>query len=120
MKNPVTYAEFHAPNLAEAKVFYSAVFGWEFQQFDNEEYYVVPKGEDGAISCGFMQSQDGQPRTVCTVQVPSLEKAVEDVKKHGGTIVVEKFTVPGVGYAVYFTDPGGQIIGLYEPDENAA
>jgi predicted enzyme related to lactoylglutathione lyase len=34
-------------------------------------------------------------------------------------VVVEKFSIACLGYAAYFTDPGGLIVGIHEYDENA-
>jgi len=39
--------------------------------------------------------------------------------KAGATVVVEKFAIAGVGYAAYFTDPGGLIVCVHEYDANA-
>jgi uncharacterized protein len=41
------------------------------------------------------------------------------VVEHGGTVVVEPFTIPGVGRGCYFTDPSGLIVGLHENDPDA-
>ncbi|MEX2652396.1 MAG: hypothetical protein WD473_08150 [Acidimicrobiia bacterium] len=38
---------------------------------------------------------------------------------NGGTIVVEPFTIPGVGHGCYFTDPAGLIAGLHQYDPDA-
>ncbi len=66
-----------------------------------------------------MESQDGEPRTIATITVDSLEEAAARVIEQGGSIVVEKFSMPTVGYGMYFRDPGGLIVGLHEYDREA-
>jgi predicted enzyme related to lactoylglutathione lyase len=34
-------------------------------------------------------------------------------------VAVAKFPIPTVGYAAYFTDPDGIVVGIHEYDENA-
>lgn len=80
---------------------------------------VVGHGEEPGIDTGLDKSRDGQPRTVPVITVPSLDETAKAVQEAGGRIVVEKFTIEGVGYAAYFTDPGGLTVGIHQYDENA-
>jgi predicted enzyme related to lactoylglutathione lyase len=41
------------------------------------------------------------------------------VREHGGRLVVEPFTLPGVGHGCYITDPAGVLIGLHAYDPEA-
>jgi predicted enzyme related to lactoylglutathione lyase len=56
---------------------------------------------------------------VPVINVAWLEETMEKVVAHGGTIVVEPFTIAGVGRGCYFTDPTGVIVGLHENDSDA-
>jgi len=53
------------------------------------------------------------------ITVPKIEDTLAAAVKAGATVVVEKFAIAGVGYAAYFTDPGGLIVGVHEVDEDA-
>lgn len=118
--NRVVHFELNVPDAQQAQAFYADVFGWSLQRWGDEEYWLASTGEgepgiDGAI----MPSRDGQPRTVVTVDVASLDKTTALVQERGGKVVVAKTTVPGVGYLAYCTDPGGTIFGVMESDEQA-
>lgn len=48
------------------------------------------------------------------INVGSLAETIGKVVAHGGTVVVEPFTIAGVGRGCYFTDPTGVLVGLHE------
>ena len=50
------------------------------------------------------------------VRVPDLDAAAAAVRAHGGQVVVEPFTVAGVGRGCYIMDPAGVLIGLHAYD----
>jgi predicted enzyme related to lactoylglutathione lyase len=50
------------------------------------------------------------------IRVDDLAAATSRVLAHGGTVVVEAFSVPGVGTACYVTDPAGLLLGLHAYD----
>jgi hypothetical protein len=41
------------------------------------------------------------------------------VREHGGRLIVEPFTLPGIGHGCYITDPAGVLIGLHADDPEA-
>jgi predicted enzyme related to lactoylglutathione lyase len=119
--NRIVHFEFHHADPKKAMDFYAKVFGWKFSAWEGQEYWLVTTGEKGepGIDGGFMKSQDGQPRTVNTIQVSSVDMFAKKVADGGGQVVVPKMPIPGVGWLAYCTDPGGAIFGIYEHDEKA-
>ena len=89
MTAPVTYVELNSPSLEATAAFMADVFGWEPQPF------AAPD---------------------CVDSIDALRKHLESA---GGTVVVEPFSMPGVGMGCYVTDPAGLLIGLHEYDVNA-
>ena len=61
-----------------------------------------------------MRSADGTPRSIPVIRVPSLAAIRSTVEANGGTVVVEPFTLAGVGRGCYITDPMGVLLGLHE------
>lgn len=119
MNQPVTYVELHSADLDATRQFFTEVFGWDPQPFAAPDYLVAPSGDEPGIDAGLIASRDDQPRTVATITVKSLEDSMKLVAENGGSVVVEPFTIPGVGRGCYATDPAGLLIGLHENDPDA-
>ena len=51
--------------------------------------------------------------------VDDIDAAVEKVKGSGGTIVMPKMAVPGVGWWVVFSDIEGNRFGMMQEDPSA-
>jgi predicted enzyme related to lactoylglutathione lyase len=114
----VGYVEFNVPDLEATSQFYGDVFGWEPTPFF-EGYLSVQHGDEPGIDIGIQQAE-GPATTVATILVPDVEATSARIAEHGGTVVMPKFPVPGVGYAAYFTDPNGMTVGIWEVDTDAA
>ena len=67
-----------------------------------------------------MQSRDDQARTVNVIQVDDLDGCLEKITGQGGTVVVPRMTIAGVGYVAYCVDPGGILFGIAQYDTSAA
>ena len=119
MNAPISYVELNSPNLDATAAFMRDVFGWEPQPFAEPDYLVVPHGEGPGLDTGLVAARDGSPRTVPVIRVDSIENLRERLESSGGTVVVEPFTLPGVGRGCYVTDPAGLLIGLHEYDPTA-
>jgi predicted enzyme related to lactoylglutathione lyase len=122
MSNRVVHFEIHCPNLDGATKFYEQLFGWQLTSWPGPEKYVLAKtgaADKRGIDGGLMPSRDGEPRTVNTIQVDSVDDSVKKAVSLGGQNVVPKMPIPGVGWLAYCTDPGGNIFGMMTPDANA-
>jgi hypothetical protein len=120
--NRVVHFEIHVPDPPAAIAFYEEAFGWQFKKWEGPEpYWLVTTGAEGpGIDGGLMQSRDGQPRTVNTIEVDDVDAYMKKVKDAGGEIVVDKMPIPGVGWLAYGTDPGGAIFGFMQSDPSAS
>jgi predicted enzyme related to lactoylglutathione lyase len=114
---PVAYVELNSPDLDATARFFAAVFGWEPQPFAAPDYLVAPHGDAPGVDAGLMPSRDGTPRSIPVIRVDALDDAVARVAEHGGRLVVEPFTLPGVGRGCYILDPAGLLIGLHAYDQ---
>jgi predicted enzyme related to lactoylglutathione lyase len=119
MHQPVTYVELNSPDLDRTVEFFAQVFGWQPQPFAAPDYLVAPHGTGAGIDTGLLGSRDGQPRSVPVIRVDDLDVVTAKVSACGGTVVVEPFTIPGVGRGCYFVDPTGLLVGLHAYDDGA-
>ncbi|GAA1372085.1 VOC family protein [Catellatospora chokoriensis] len=119
MIQPISYVELNSPDLDATSSFLSAAFGWRPQPFAAPDYLVAAHGDAAGVDTGIMPSRDGQPRAIPVIRVEEMAAAIERVRRHGGTVVVEPFTITGVGQGCYITDPAGLLIGLHAYDAAA-
>ena len=119
----VVHFEIPADNLPRAKKFYSTVFGWTLSEFPEMEYTIVrtveadqngvPK-EAGAINGGMLKRQDPVKSPVITIDVENMDQAAATIEKNGGKIIRPKMPVGDMGFAAYFKDTEGNVVGLWQ------
>lgn len=130
MKNRVVHFEIHAEDPLRATEFYKEVFGWEFEKWGSEEYWMVMTDKKGSkepgINGGLLlrkgdRPKEGQPVNafVCTVQVEHIDEIIARIEEHGGKVAVAKFAFPGMAWQAYYEDTEGNIFGIHESDKNA-
>ena len=123
----VIHFEVHAEDPKRAIRFYTSLFGWEFKKWEGpQDYWVITTGpnDQPGINGGMIRRQgivDGTAviAYVCTVDVPSVDEHVRKIAAAGGSIVVPKMPIPGVGWLAYGKDTEGNILGVMEADPKA-
>jgi uncharacterized protein len=125
----VVHFEIHAADPERAIKFYTALFGWTFNQWAGQKYWLIKTGEQGTpgIDGGLLpRPVAGDPLAmaamnafVCTVDVDNLDAAVERGMKAGATIALPKMPIPTVGWLAYLKDTEGNIFGMMQMDANA-
>lgn len=108
----IDYIEFTVRDIAAAKRFYGAAFGWQFTDYGPE--YAGIQGGDGEVG-GLRQAEDvraGGPLVV--LYSTDLEASLEAVRRAGGPIVQDPFSFPG-GRRFHFRDPSGNELAVWSP-----
>jgi predicted enzyme related to lactoylglutathione lyase len=110
--------------------FYEKLFGWSFVRWEGPmPYWLIKTGEAGepGIDGGLLPRNGGRAAPgqgvncyVCTVDVVNLDAALTKTAEVGGTVVVPKMPIPGVGWLAYANDPDGNIFGMMESDPATA
>lgn len=103
-ENQINYVEVPVTDLKKAREFFSAMFGWEFQEW-GEEYMSF---NDGHIDGGFRLSKEVAPAdgVLLIFFSTDLERDVERVQALGASISEPIFPFPG-GRRFHFVDPTG-------------
>ncbi|MCX6030964.1 MAG: VOC family protein [Chloroflexi bacterium] len=118
----IVHFEFPADQPERAVKFYEGVFGWKIAAWPSmPEYFLITTGEKGEPGIDGAITQRGAPvtGTVNTVSVTSVDETVAGVLAHGGTVVMPKMPVPGVGQLAYCADTEGNVFGIMQFDPNA-
>jgi hypothetical protein len=114
----VVHFEIPAQDIAKLSAFYTKVFGWTFERspMPDMEYWLIRTGPPGKSVGGGMypkMSPEERPRNY--IAVDHIDPAIEAFKEAGGTEVVGKMQVPGMGWSFIGADPEGNLIALWEP-----
>jgi predicted enzyme related to lactoylglutathione lyase len=122
----VVHFEIYADQPDRAVSFYSQVFGWQNQKWAGpQDYWLLTTGDDKqpGINGGLLKRRfpepgtDGPiPTTVNSIEVASVDEFSARVADCGGTVVVPKMAIPGVGYVAYCQDTEGNLFGLFQSD----
>ncbi len=107
-----------------ARKFYGEAFGWTLSEMPEMGYTIVMTGpvtdsgmptEPGYINGGMFARNDQYPTVpVITVDVASIDDALNRIEQLGGSTVLAKQQVGDMGFAAYFQDPEGNVMGLWE------
>jgi predicted enzyme related to lactoylglutathione lyase len=125
----VVHFEIHADDPQRAVRFYTQVFGWTVERWGEQEYWLIKTGEAPApgIDGGILPRRgprpaEGQPVNAfpCTIDVADLDASLGKVAEAGGTNVVPRMPIPGVGWLAYCVDTEGNIFGMMQSDTAAA
>lgn len=120
--NKVVHFEIPGDDVDRTRSFYQEVFGWKIKVMPEMDYTIVTTGptdekgmtkEPGFINGGVMKRGDIK-NPVITIEVDSIDAAAEKIVKHGGKVIKSKMEVGDMGYAAYFQDSEGNILGLWQ------
>lgn len=106
------YIELPATDLARAKEFYAAAFGWGFNDYGPD--YSGIQGDEPGTEVGGLNPQGTPTRGGSLVLLFStdLDATVEAVRSAGGEVVEGPYEFPG-GRRFHFLDPSGNELGVW-------
>jgi uncharacterized protein len=123
MTGQVVHFEIPADDLARASEFYRGAFGWDVSSVAGMDYAMLgttpseesgmPK-EPGAINGGMLLRDEARTSPLITIDVDDIDAALQRVEELGGSTVLPKQEVMGMGYTAYFVDSEGNVMGLWE------
>ncbi len=128
--NRVVHFEIHTDNPQRTAKFYGDLFGWTFEQWGTQEYWMVmtaPKESKAmGINGGLMPRKGGKPSEgmganafVCTTDVENVDAMVAKAISLGGSLAVPKSAIPGMAWLAYCRDTEGNMFGLFQEDKTA-
>lgn len=122
MSARVVHFEIPHDDAERARSFYREAFGWDVQSMPDMGYTIVSTGpagdqgpsEPGYINGGMLQRSELSRAPVLTIAVEDIDAALTTVESNGGTTVRGRLPVGEMGFAAYFTDTEGNVMGLWE------
>jgi predicted enzyme related to lactoylglutathione lyase len=106
----IDYVEITATDVAEAKRFYGAAFGWSFNDYGPEYAGIKGPGREVGGLCKGSSVANGGPLVILySRELDDTEKRVADA---GGRIVKAAYAFPG-GRRFHFADPSGNELAVW-------
>lgn len=125
---PANLAHFaiNADDVPAVRAFYETVFGWTFSPWGPPGFYNIRTGtkDEPGIQGALQQRRElieGQRITApeCTFAVQDVAEVAQAVTAAGGRILMDRFTISGIGHLIFFQDPAGNVIGAMQYDPAA-
>ena len=116
----------HCDDLARARQFYERVFDWKMSGYQGvgESEFQQIKTTEGRV-LGAIESRKFNPAKErilgfeCSISVPDVDVTTRAVEAAGGTILMRKSPIPGVGWVIKFLDTEGNLCCAVAQDRNA-
>jgi hypothetical protein len=109
--------ELQTTGAQAAMPFYKTLFGWDFTEDDNSDYYYIVN--NGRMNGGLMpmdtETYGEMPsHWMIYFNVKDIQAALKAVKANGGKALMEINEAPGVGDFVMVSDPAGAMLTLMQ------
>ena len=102
-----------------AREFYGELFGWTFETTtrpaNDDPYTLIKSGEKyvgGIVQLDDPEDGTDYSRWLGYVSVEDVHIAASLTVEAGGNVLVQPFTVPGIGYVAGIQDPQGAVLGV--------
>lgn len=114
MAQPVVHFEIMGKDGAKSREFYGKLFGWQYQVMEEMNYGLVSPAGEGSIGGGVGGAMNGAPPYITFyIHVDNLKASLDKAESLGGKTVLPPTPIPGTGACALFTDPDGNIVGLF-------
>ena len=123
MTGKIVHFEIPFEDGVRARAFYAETFGWQLMELPEMDYTMVMTGpsdpetgptEPGFINGGMFKREAPFKGPNLVIDVPDIDEALKQVEKAGGTTVQERQPVGEMGFAAYFNDTEGNLLGLWQ------
>lgn len=117
----VVHFEVPVDDPDRAREFYASLFGWKLDAYGDEGYWLATAGQpdDLGVDGALIRRGDIHASPVIVIGVESVEETLAAAERAGAAVLMGKETIPTVGYSAYLRDTEGNVIGIFEPDDQA-
>ncbi len=120
----ICHFEIPADDLPRAKKFYEDLFDWKIEKVEGPmDYWLSATTDDdgeSAVGGGMMPRQAPEQPIINYISIPSVDEYTAKVEQLGGTIVMPKTPVPGMGYFAVCHDTEKNTFAIWEDNKAAA
>jgi uncharacterized protein len=106
----INYVEFVSTDVARSRQFYSAAFGWSFQDWGPD--YISFSSATAGIDGGFRSGEVVPGSPLIVLYASDLAATEQAIVAAGGSITVPTFEFPG-GRRFHFSDGAGNVLAVW-------
>ena len=123
MSGRVVHFEIPVDDTDRAADFYRSAFSWQLDSMPEVNYTMIRSTptddqgmpqEPGSINGGMFKREDQLTNPVITIDVEDIDSTLEKIGTLGGSTVLAKQPVGDMGFAAYFRDTEGNVVGLWQ------
>lgn len=112
-QHPIVHIEFSAMNREQAAKFYNGVFGWQTQDMPEMNYTTFDTSNPPGGGFNLLSEQIKAGDVFVYIETDDIEATLAKIGQMGGKTVVPKTEIPTVGWFGFFSDPTGNVVGLF-------
>jgi predicted enzyme related to lactoylglutathione lyase len=118
----VVHFEIPVDDPDRARRFYESAFGWSFQGYGDQPYWLTEIGQEGdvGIEGALAGREEIHQHPVVVIGVDDIAQSVQQARKAGAEVLLERQAVPTMGWSAYVRDPEGNVVGMWQADPEAA
>ncbi len=112
--HPIVHIELSATDPAASAKFYSELFGWKIDHDPAFDYYqFAPQSGPGGgfVKAGMQGYNKGD--VIPYIETEDIDATLKKIESAGGKTLLPKTEIQGIGWFAFFSDPGGNRMGLY-------
>ena len=121
MANTFDWVEIRTRDTDKATKFYEDLLGWKVvrkETADGSDYWIFDTGDEPRVEnlrrgALWLRPDDADHGVVIYVVVEDIEAILQQVADLGGEVILPK-TPQGSAFKAYFTDPDGNLFGLWQ------
>lgn len=122
MSGRVVHFEIPFDDGDRARSFYRDAFGWEIPGAAEGSYLVANTGptvdtgpaEPGFVNGGLLRRESPDDGPIVVIEVDDIDGSLARVEELGGTTILGRRAVGDIGFAAYFKDVEGNLMGLFQ------
>ena len=109
----VVHIEFSAQDRESTGKFYSDLFGWKIEHVPEMNYAMYDSGDN--VGGGFNPVSDTNPAGTVIVYIGTddIDASLAKAESLGAKTITPKTEIPNMGWFGLFSDPTGNMVGLY-------
>jgi hypothetical protein len=108
----IDYIELGVTDLALAKEFYAAAFGWAFNDYGPDYAGIIAPDREGEVGGLNPHREPGRNGPLVLLFSDDLYATMASIAAAGGTVVEGPYGFPG-GRRLHFLDPSGNELGVW-------